>query len=161
MEILSRLGIDPRLLLAQIINFIILLLVLYRFAYRPVLKMLNERTHKIEKGIKDAEAAKKKLMEMEEKEKQVLVEARKEAQKIITKAEEVAKKNAEEIVTSAKAQAEIMKSSTEKQLELEKNKIMSEVKTEIASLVVTATEKILGEKMDKENDQQLIEKYIK
>lgn len=161
MKLFQALGLDIKILVAQLVNFAVLLFVLHRFGYKPMQKFLADRAEKIEKGIQTAEEAKKKLAEMEEKERQVLIEARKEAQKIISKAEEVARKNAQDIVAASKEQAETMKSNTEKQLELEKNKIMSEVKMEIAGLVVAATEKILGEKIDREKDRQLIEKSIK
>ena len=71
MEALANLGIDWKLLLAQVVNFVVVLLVLRRFAYQPMLRLLDERTHKIEKGLADAESATRKLGEMETKEKAV------------------------------------------------------------------------------------------
>jgi len=161
MELLHNLGIDGRLLLAQLINFIILLAVLYKFAYGPVLKMLEERTKKIEKGLKDAEESQKKLAEISEKEAAVLVEARKNAQQIIKKSEESAVKNAEDIVALAKEQSDRLLEQAQKQIEQEKAKIMAEVKTEIAGLVVAATGKIIGEKLDAEKDRELINRSIR
>jgi len=161
MELLNNLGINGKLLLAQIINFVVLLAVLYKFAYGPVLKMLDERTKKIEKGLKDAEASHKKLAEISEKEAAVLVEARKNAQEIIKKSEESAVKNAEGIVASAKEQTTKMLEVAQKQIEQEKEKILAEAKSEIANLVVMATEKIINEKMDSAKDKELIEGIIK
>src|SRR4030042_2105348 len=105
MELLSNLGINGKLLLAQIINFLILLFVLHRFAYKPILKMLNDRTNKIEKGLKEAEESHKKLAEISEKEKEIITKARKDAQEILKKVEDTAKKNKEEIAIEAKNQA--------------------------------------------------------
>ena len=62
MELLSNLGINGKLLLAQIVNFFILLYILKRFAYKPILKVLDDRKEKIEKGLRDAENAKDKLL---------------------------------------------------------------------------------------------------
>jgi len=161
MELLTNLGINGKLLLAQIVNFLVLLFVLKKFAYGPVLKLLEKRTKKIEKGLKDAEEAQKKLVEITEKEKEVLAKARKQAQEIVANAEKVALKNKEEIVVAAKQQSEKILVDAEKKIELEKNKMLLEVKTEIGGLVAVATEKIIGEKMDSQKDKELIERAIK
>jgi F-type H+-transporting ATPase subunit b len=161
MELLNNLGINAKLLIAQIINFLVLLFVLYKFAYGPVLKILNERTKKIEKGLKDAETAQKKLTEISEKEKAVLIKARKEAQEIVDKAEKVAVKNKEEIIEQAKIQSEKILSDSAKKIETEKVLMFQEVKKQVAGLVVAATGKIIDEKMDAGKDKELIEKAIK
>lgn len=153
--------IDAGLLLAQLVNFIIVLLVLYKFAYKPILKVLNDRTDKIEKGIKDAENAEVRLTEMEKKEKEVLLKAKEEAQKIIQQAEKTAITNVEELEIKAKKQSEKTLEEAKKQIEQEKNKAVKEAKSEIAELVMSATEKIIGEKMDSTKDKELIEKAIK
>lgn len=90
MEALANLGIDWKLLLAQVVDFVIVLLVLKRFAYQPMLKLLDERTAKIEKGLADAEHAGQKLSEIETKED--IAEARTEAKRILAETDEVAKK---------------------------------------------------------------------
>jgi len=161
MELLNNLGINGKLLIAQIINFLILLWVLHKFAYGPVIRMLDSRTKKIEKGLKEAEESHKKLAEISEKEQAVLVEARKQAQEIIKKSEESATLQAQEILTSAKDQTQRMMETAQKQIEQEKTKILAEVKTEVAGLVMMATEKIIGEKLDSAKDAQLIKEAIK
>lgn len=160
-ELVKTFHIDWKLMAAQLVNFGIVLFVLYKFAYGPILKTLNDRTAKIDKGLKDAEEAGKKMVEMSEKEKEVLNEARKEAQAIISRSEEQAKKNKEEIMAEAKAQAEKAVAEAQKKIEEEKNKMMAEVKGEIAGLVMSATEKLIGEKMDSQKDGEIIAKVIK
>ena len=159
--LLSKLGIDWKLLIAQLVNFLIVFFVLKKFVYKPILATLDKRTAKIEKGLEDAQAANKRLKEITEKEKTVLAQAKKEAQQIIKSSEEQAKANAVSIVLEARNQSEKLLVSAKNQIEQEKNKMLSEVKGEIASLVVLATEKIIGEKLDKEKDRELIEKSIK
>ncbi|MFA6973793.1 MAG: F0F1 ATP synthase subunit B [Parcubacteria group bacterium] len=160
-ELIKTFHIDTNLLIAQLVNFTIVLVVLYKFAYGPILRTLNERTSKIEKGLKDSEESGKKLAEIMEKEKEVMTEARKEAQVIIAKAEEQAKKSKEEIAGEAKAQAEKIMTDATKKIEEEKNKMFAEVKGEIANLVVLATEKVLSEKIDSVKDKELINNIIK
>lgn len=161
MELLANLGINGKLLLAQAVNFLILLFVLHRFAYKPVLKMLNDRTNKIEKGLKDAEESHKKLAEVSEKEKEILNSARKEAQEILKKTEDMAKKSKDEMAQEAKAQAEKIIFDAMAGIESEKAKMLREVKAEVAELVVMAAEKVIGEKIDAEKDKEIIEKAIK
>lgn len=161
MELLNNLGINAKLLIAQIVNFLILLFVLYKFAYGPVLKLLDERTNKIERGLKDAENAQKKLAEISGKEKEILIKAKKQAQEIVAKAEEIAIKNKEEIIVSAKEQSEKILADSAKKIETEKVLMFQEVKKQVAELVVAATGKIIDEKMNAEKDKELIEKLIK
>lgn len=160
-ELIKTFHIEWRLLAAQMVNFAIVLFALWKFAYRPILKTLNDRTKKIEKGIKDAEEAKTKLEEVSAEEKEILKKARVEAQEIIKKAEDTAKKEAENISTEAKKHTEKMITDAQKVISQEKGKMIAEVKSEIAGLVVAATEKIISEKLDSSKDKELIEQAIK
>ena len=160
-ELIKTFHIETNLLLAQIVNFSIVLWVLYKFAYKPILKTLNDRTERIEKGLKDSEEASVKLTEMMEKEKEILTKAKKEAQEIIKKSEGEAKKNAEDILEQAKEQNKKMIDVAKESIEQEKRKILAEAKSEIAGLVMAATEKVIGEKIDANKDKELIEKSIK
>jgi F-type H+-transporting ATPase subunit b len=160
-ELIKTFHIDIKLIIAQAVNFGIVLLVLWKFAYKPILKTLNDRSSKIEKGIKDAENSGVKLAEMEKKEKEVLLEAREEAQKIIQQSEKTALRNAKDLEIAAKVQSEKALEDAKKQIEQEKNKAVKEAKSEIAQLVMSATEKIIGEKMNGTKDKELIEKSLK
>jgi len=160
-EIINTFHIDWKLIIAQLVNFAIVLFVLYKFAYGPILKMMNERSDKIEKGLKDAEGAQKKLAEIAEKEKEVLVEARKQAQEIVAKAEAVAIKSKDEIIADSKVQATKILEDAAKKIEQEKNQMLVEVKTQVAELVIAATGKIIDEKMDSEKDRELIANAIR
>jgi F-type H+-transporting ATPase subunit b len=161
MELINALGLNVKILLAQLVNFGVLLFVLYKFAYNPILKMLDERKDKIEEGIKNAEDAKAKLARIEMQEKEVLADARKEAQKIIASAEDVAKKNKEDILEEAKKQSKEILEKAEKSIEQEKNKMMEDAKKELSELVSLATEKVVGEKVDEKKDKEIIESVIK
>ncbi|MFC1644732.1 F0F1 ATP synthase subunit B [Patescibacteria group bacterium] len=160
MELINALGLNWKILIAQLINFAVLLFVLYKFAYNPILKMLDDRKDKIEKGIKDAESATDKLVEIERKEKKVLIDARKEAQKIISTAEDMAKRNKEDIMEEAKNQSQGILDKTKKIIEQEKSQMMSEVKKEVIELVYAATQKITEEKINEESDKKIIESVI-
>ena len=160
-ELIKTFHIETNLLIAQIVNFSIVLFVLYKFAYGPILKTLNDRSKKIEKGLKDSEEAGKRLEEITEKEKEVLANAKKEAQEIIRKSEEEAKKNAETIILEAKEKTEKAVADAKKLIDQEKGKMMAEVRAEVAELVALAAGKIIDEKIDVAKDREIIEKAIK
>jgi len=159
-EFLAKLGIDYKLLIAQVVNFLVLLFVLYKFAYGPILAILEKRQKKIEQGLADAEAAKKNLEKSEEKQKEILKKARTETKEIAAKAHIQAEKSKSEMAAEAKAQAEKIIADAKIQIEREKRKMLGEIKSEIGGLVIVATEKIINEKMDEKKDKELIEKAI-
>ena len=159
-ELLTKLGIDWKLLIAQIINFLVLLFVLYKFAYGPILSMLERRTRKVEKGLKDAELAKKQLEVGQKKQEEILKKARHEAKVIVEKARSQAEKAKEEIAAEAKSQSHKFIADAKAQIEQEKQKTITEIKSEIGGLVIAATEKIIGEKIDEKKDKQIIESII-
>ena len=97
---------------------------------------------------------------MTEKEKEVLVNAKKEAQEIIKKSENEAMKNAESIIANAKEQNTKMIEEAKAVIENEKERMLSEIKSEVADLVVMATEKVIAEKLNSEKDREIIKSAI-
>ena len=160
MEIFAKLGIDWRLLIAQAVNFAILLFVLHRFAYRPMLQFLEKRSERIEKGLKDAKIATAKLVEIEKKEKEVLTAAREEARKLLVNAEASAKSRDEARLKQTEEKIGKLLSEAEGKIEEERKKSISEAKAELGSLVLQAVEKVIKEKMDPEKDKVLLEKSL-
>ncbi len=160
MEALHNLGIDGKLLLAQVVNFLILLFILRKFAYRPMLEFLEKRTARIEQGIKDAEAAGKRLEEAARKEEKMLVQAREEARSLVAKAEIAAEKRAEAIMDAVELKSQAIFAESKKHAEAEREKIFREAKEELASLVLLATGKMLKEKSEGKNDRELAERFL-
>lgn len=160
MEALANLGIDWKLLLAQVVNFVVVLLVLKRFAYQPMLKLLDERTAKIEKGLADAENAGKKLGEMEVREKAVLSEARSEAKRILVEADEAAQKRDAAKIAETESRVKKMLQESEVKMVADQKKMLEEAKSELAGTVLLAVEKILREKMDSAKEKELIERNL-
>jgi len=147
MEILTQIGIDGKLLLAQAVNFLLLLFLMHRFAYKPMLSFLEKRTERIEKGLRDAEEAEKKLSQAAENEEKVLVAAREESKRIIADAREAAEKRGRELVAEFEKKADGLMKDAEERATEEREKLMREAKAEIAGLVVEAAEKVLREKL--------------
>ncbi len=160
MEALAHLGIDGKLLLAQVVNFVIVLLVLKRFAYQPMLKLLDERSAKIERGLADAEAAQTKLAEIETREKTVLAEARAEAKKILMDTEVAAKKRDAAKVSETEAHVAKLLAEAEVKIQEDRAKMIEDAKRELSETVMLAVEKVLRGKMDAATDRALIEKVL-
>lgn len=160
MELLTNLGIDWRLLIAQLINFGVLLAVLYKFLYKPVLKLLHERTTRIEEGLKNAEVVDTKLREATAVYDAKVREARGEAQKIL----ETTKKEGEalkaELTATAQKEATKILEAARARLAVEKEKIMHEAEHELSDLVEQATHHVLGQIMTPEMDRKLIDEAV-
>lgn len=161
MEVLAKLGIDWKLLLAQVVNFLILLWVLRRFAYQPMLRFLDDRSKKIEVGLRDAKRASEKLSEMEEKERTVLETAKREATAIVANARESAEKSGEKLLSESREEAARLLAEARKKLDVERESLRTEMKRELTDLVLLATEKVLGEKMKDAKDEELIRETVK
>ena len=160
MEALANLGIDGKLFLAQIVNFLVLLYVLKRFAYRPMLEFLDQRTKRIEQGLKDATAAQAKLQSIVEEEKTTMANARKEAQGIIREAEAAAKKRDALRMEETEKEAKRFLDEAEVRLAEEKEKMVASAKKEIAETVTLALEKMLKVQVDGDKDRELIQKRM-
>lgn len=160
MEALSNLGVDWRLFLAQAVNFLILLFVLKRFAYTPMLRFLEERSTKIEKGLKDAETASKRLEQAEKEHKALLAKAQKEAKGIVDEAVAAAKRRDAEQLEKTKAEVGALLEAGQKNIADERARALREAKQELGGLVALAAEKLAGVKVDAEKDNELIQKSL-
>jgi len=156
----ESLGIDLKLVIAQLINFGILFWLLSKFAYKPIMNLLEERQKKIEQGLADAAASAKKLADVESKTAKMLESTEKEAGKILADAKVTAKAEADEMIGKATDQAERTLKNAEKDAEATKNSIVSEAKKELSGVVVMALDKIVGSQLDDEHKKKLSDKAI-
>ncbi|MBL7045578.1 MAG: F0F1 ATP synthase subunit B [Parcubacteria group bacterium] len=147
-EIVSAFGIDVRLLVIQAINFGLLLLVLWHFLYKPVLKMIEARRLKIEQGVKDAEASGLKLSEIESEKGSIMTEAMKEAEGIVGNAKRSAADREKEMLAEAELKSERVLAESREHAKEESRLILEESKSEIAKMAVLGAERILKEKND-------------
>jgi F-type H+-transporting ATPase subunit b len=160
MKIFEAFGIDYRILIAQLVNFGILVFVLWKFAYKPMFKMLEDRRKKIEDGIENAAKAEKRLEGIEKKEKEVLKEAKLEAAKILENAKVMAEDIRKSEILKTQEEMGRMINKERENLQAEKAKVLREIKKEVSGLIVASLEKVLEEKASKK-DEDLIKKAIK
>ncbi len=145
-QLIESFGIDGKLIVAQIINFVVLLALLSYFLYKPMLKLLRERQEKIEKGIKDAEAAAKAKATADEEKRAILTAAEQKAADVAASAAMTANARSEEIVAEANDKAaNILKAAEATSAEL-KAKAQKDAEADVAKAAVLAAEAILREK---------------
>lgn len=154
-------GLNWKLFIAQLVNFGIILFVLWKWVFGPVGKKLQERTDKIEKSLQQAKEIEEKHRAAEQHRIMEIEKARKEAGEIVEKAQKAANQTKEQIMAEAKQASEKLIEQTKQQLADEKNKLLREVREEAANLVVLATEKLLRSKLDPHKDAQIIKESLK
>lgn len=159
-KIIGALGVDVKLLLANIVNFVILVYILKKFAYKPILQFIEERTAKIKKGVEDAELAKTNLADATTQREQVLLQARQEAQQIIEQAKSTATQKTEQAVQHSRTESEKIVKAAQLQIKQEQTEALQAAKREVADLVIQASEKLLRKKIDPATDQVLIDKTL-
>ena len=161
MEVLENFGVQPVLLLAQIVNFVILLFLLKKFAYKPIMKVLDERKHKIETSVKQAQEIQKQLEETKASQKKIIAGAEEESTKIIEETKEAAKKLQEETLAETSKKVEEVLSKNKEALSLEREKMVSEVKESMANLVAETTKRVLNKTLTNTDNEDLVKKSLK
>jgi F-type H+-transporting ATPase subunit b len=160
MEIFEKLGIDWRLLVAQLVNFAILMAALLFFVYKPLIKVLEGRQEKIAESLRDAERIGEELRGAEAKSLEILAAARAEAGKIVDQARVSAEAAKTAAVEKAKAEVAVLVAGGKRQLASERDAMLLEVRGAAAELVGRAVEKVIGEKMNDAKGRQLVEKTL-
>jgi F-type H+-transporting ATPase subunit b len=160
MELIEKLGLDLKLLIAQVISFIIILTVLNLLLYKPIFKVLDKRRKMIEKSVEDAKKAEEQVKGIAEEKTKVLASASAEAIAIMEKAKKNGEDEYKKLVEKAKKEMDTLAQRHKMQMEEEKNRMISEAKKEIAGLVIMSAEKILKREFSK-NDQHRLSDAIK
>ncbi|MBI3231567.1 MAG: F0F1 ATP synthase subunit B [Candidatus Doudnabacteria bacterium] len=158
---IGSLGINLKLFIAQLVNFGIILLVLWKWVFTPVAKKLTARTERVEKAMRDAsntEKAKNEFFQWKETE---MARVRSQTTAIITSAQNEAAKAKQQIMDETKKEQEKVIQQAKVKIEEEKNSAVREVKSQMADLVTLASEKILRKKLDEHQDEELIKESLK
>ena len=156
----DKLGISLPLLLAFVINFIILLALLGKFLYKPVLKMLDERAQKVKESMEWAESIKRDYEQAKAEVQKQIEKGRQEAQGIIAQAVQTGEVLKEEARKEASGQAKAIVEKARLQLEAERDKMVEDLRKEFVSLLILASEKVIRQTLDKEKQSGLIEETL-
>ncbi len=160
-EIARTFGVDWTHLVAQIISFCIVCILLQRFAYKPVLKMLEERRQQIAQGQAHAEQIKAELARTEAKRQGVLDQANTQAAKLIDEGRAAAARVQEQETQKAIAAAEQIKVRAQEASAQERTRMLAELKSQFGRLVVGTTATVTGKILTAEDQQRLAEETAK
>lgn len=155
MELLAKLGINWQLLLAQIINFLILLAILTRFVYKPFLRLLDSRTERIRHAMAEAKKLEEEAVRMEAKRREHLKRMDEEAGRMLEEAKRQAETVQGELLAKARTEAERIVQQGKRKLEEERARALRELQGTAASLIVRLTETLLRREFTR-NDQKKI-----
>ena len=157
---MEKLGISIPTLIAQIINFLLLLLILYFFAYKSVLKMLDDRSRKIKESMEEVQKVKEQAAQTEEEFKKKIEAASKEGQEMIARAMRTGEEARQRAQLEAKQEAQGLVEKARVEIQRERDETIGELRQEFADLTVVAAEKVIGKSLDKEAHRQIIDKVL-
>jgi F-type H+-transporting ATPase subunit b len=157
---IADLGINVPVLIGQTLSFIFLLTVLRLFIYKPVLKMLDERRARIKEGLSAAERGREAGEEASRAAAAALDEARRDGQQVVANAQQVAQRLQEDARTQAQQQQEAMLERARAEIQQERDAAIAELRKEFADLTISAAEKVIGQSLDRQAHQRLIEQAL-
>jgi len=159
-EAFSALGISVPLLVAQLVNFSILLVILRFTLYRPVLRMLDERKQRIAEGLNAAEIARREAASAQANIQAQLEAARKEGQEIVANAQAIATRIETEAKEQAAREREAALEKARNEIQLERDRAIAELRCEFAAITVAAAEKVINQSLDPQAHQRVIEETL-
>lgn len=148
-------------LVAQIINFLILVAILTKFAYKPILAALEERRTSIERSLEEAEQQRMLAETVKQESQQQIIAARIQARSIIEEATILGEKSKENIIQQALEENERLVRETQEEIERNYQQALSKLRTEVAVMAIGAAEKIIEKNLDAESNTRLVKKFIK
>ena len=160
-QVLSSFGVNWPGFLASLANFVILLFILQRFAYRPLLQVLDERRRRVAESLKQAEQIKEELAKTQSARDEILSEGRKAAQRIIDEARQAAERLRDTKLTEATHSAQDLLRKAEEAGRQEHDRLMVEFRREMVALVVATTAKVTGKVLTADDQRRLADETLK
>ncbi|MGB2695431.1 MAG: F0F1 ATP synthase subunit B [Dehalococcoidia bacterium] len=157
---MDELGINLPLLVAQVINFFIVLVALRLFLYKPVLAMLDRRAQRVREGLDAAEESKEHASAAEQEMTGQIEEARRQGQALIAQAQEASNRVQEEARNQARREAEVLLERARGEIQLERDQAIAELRREFADLTVNAAEKVISQSLDRDAHRRLIDEVL-
>ncbi len=157
---MEKLGINPFWLIAQIINFVLILVILRAVAYKPVLQMLETRKRRIQESLDYAEKVKQDAAAQQKDFERRIDEARREASQAAQSATQVAEKERERILAQAHDEARQIVEQARGQLDYERKQMVAELRQQVVNLSMLAAQKVIGQALDESRSRQLINEFL-
>jgi len=157
---IAALGLNLPGLITQLVNFTILLVALRIFLWKPILKMLDERKHRIEEGLRASEAAASAAEQSQVAARAALEDARAEGRDLVARAQETAGRLRTELEQQARADADRIVERARQEMEQERLQAVQSLRAEFADLTVRAAERVVGQSLDRSAHQRLIDEVL-
>jgi F-type H+-transporting ATPase subunit b len=157
---MEKLGLNLGFFLFQIFNFTILAILLYAWAYKPILKMLDNRKKNIEQQVEDARIAADARSNAEKEATNIISEAQSKAAHLVREATERADSAARDVKANIEAEAAKEKEAALAEVQQERDLILGELRGQVASLAIAAAQKLVGEALDEKRQHALIDEFF-
>ncbi len=157
---MEGLGLNLGYVLVQIISFLVMVVILRAWAYKPILKMLEDRRNRIAQGLEDARVAADARANAEKEAEEVLTKAQQDAAVRVREATERAEEATREIKAEAETDAAEIRQAANAEAEQAKGQALGELRGQVAALAIAAAQKLIGEALDEKRQHALIEEFF-
>lgn len=157
---MEKLGVNLPWLLAQLINFILILVLLRMLAYKPILNMLETRKQKIQESLAYADKVKADAAAQEKEFERRLEEARREAANAAASAQQAAEKERQRIIADAQQEAQKIRESARGEVEYERKQMVSELRQQVVELSLLGAQRVISGSLDERRAHQLVENFL-
>ena len=157
---LGSLGLNVSTLIAQVVNFTVLFGLLYFVAYKPIMRMFDERSRRVKESIDQTEHIKKQAELAEKETAKRIQEASKEGQKMIQRAEQAGEEARQKAKEEASVEAERLVARAQSEIQRERDEAVSELRQQFANLTILTAGKVIDKTLDKEAHRELIRKAL-
>lgn len=157
---MDKLGVNLGFFLFQVFNFTIMAILLYAWAYKPILKMLKTRREKIAQGLEDAQVAAQARANAEQEAAKIIAEAQANAAQILREATERAEAAGREVKASVEAEIAKEREAALAEVQIERERILGELRGQVAALSIAAAQKLVGQALDEERQHALLNEFF-
>ena len=157
---IGDLGINLPVLIANIVNFVVLLIILRIVAWGPLVRMLDERRERISTSLSAAEQAKQEAAESDRRAQDALEEARREGQALVGQAQEIANRLQADARAQAQADADALLQRARNEIQLERDQAIAELRREFGDLAISAAERVINQSLDRNQHRRLIDEAL-
>jgi F-type H+-transporting ATPase subunit b len=158
---LEKLGFHIPSLIVYIVNFLLLLAILYFFAYKRILAMMDRRSERIRESLEAADRAKEEADRAREEMQGQIAESRRESQAVLEQARQAAERHREEAHLRAQEEAKAFLERARRDIELERDRAINEVRRHFSELAIMAAEKVVRRSLDRDAHKELVEEVLK
>jgi F-type H+-transporting ATPase subunit b len=157
---IGSLGINLPVLIAQLVNFTILLVLLRLVAWGPLMRMMDTRAERIREGLDAAEQSKSQAASAEQEVAKQMEEARKQGQALVAQAQEASNRLQDEARNQARREAEALLERARNEIQLERDQAIAELRGAFADLTISAAEKVIDQSLDRQAHKKLIDDVL-